>query len=194
MVKNVGIAVWLKLHQIKPNKFYYTHIKMPIIIQLKRNESAHWELKPKIVILVKWLKLTKAPVHSISLAHALSLCNRECTDPVFWKVLAFAKRRGNACISCTNRTQLSASFSPTLPSFLLSVWLWRILLLQLRPFAMEQAAYKRAESSAKNHSSQVLWKCWKYGSEHTNQMSCELCAGTKPKVQINKIFAWCNYI
>ena len=117
MVKNVGIAVWLKLHQIQPNKFYYTHIKMPNIMQLKRNESAHWELKLKIDILVKWLKLTKAPVQSLSLAHALSLRNRECIDPVFWKVLAFAKTRGNACISCTNRTQLSASFSPTLPSF-----------------------------------------------------------------------------
>ena len=117
MVKNVGIAVWLKLHQIKPNKFYYTHIKMPNIMQFKRNESAHWELKPKIVILVKWLKLTKAPVQSLSLAHALSLCNCECTDPVFWKVLAFSKRRGNACISCINRTQLSASFSPALRSF-----------------------------------------------------------------------------
>ena len=117
MVKNVGIAVWLKLHQIKPNKFYYTHIKMPNIMQLKRNESAHWELKLKIDILVKWLKLTKAPVQSLSLAHALSLCNRECTDPEFWKVLVFSKRRGNACISCVNRTQLLASFSPTLPSF-----------------------------------------------------------------------------
>ena len=55
------------------------------------NLKPNWELKPKIDILVKWLKLTKAPVQSLSLAHALSLCNRECTDPVFWKVPHFPK-------------------------------------------------------------------------------------------------------
>ena len=151
MVKNVGIAVWLKLHQIKPNKFYYTHIKMPNIMQLKRNESAHRELKPKIDILVKCSKLTNAPVQSLSLAHALSLRNRECIDPVFWKVLAFAKTRGNACISCTNRTQLLASFSPTLPYFFVVLCGYEhgLLLWRRQPI-------RERSPQPKNHSSRVL--------------------------------------
>ena len=143
----------------------------------------------------KMVKINKsACAVSFSSTRSLTLQSRVHWSGVLESARIFQKK--GKCMHFLHKSNTAVGQFFTHPSFLFAFlcgykeflsYNYGLLLWRKQPI-------KERSPQPKNHLSRVLWKWWKCGSERIKRMSCELCAGTKPKVQINKIFAWCNYL